>query len=115
MCRLSKKDLSDLEVVCNLGIEWLGLSFVQRAKDIKEAKKIVRGRAGILSKIETPSGVDAFDEILHYSIVKDNIIIEPGETNRMNTYYYWKDTFENDDDEHVYHILYELFIFFINL
>ena len=41
--------------------------------------------------------VDAFDEILHYSIVKDNIIIEPGETNRMNTYYYWKDTFENDD------------------
>ena len=28
---------------------------------------------------------------------KDNIIIEPGETNRMNTYYYWKDTFENDD------------------
>ena len=47
-----KKDLSDLEFVCNLGIEWLGLSFVQRAKDIKEAKKIVRGRAAILSKIE---------------------------------------------------------------
>ena len=49
---LSKKDLSDLEFVCDLGIEWLGLSFVQRAKDVKEAKRIVRGRAAILSKIE---------------------------------------------------------------
>ena len=48
---LSKKDLSDLEFVCDLGIDWLGLSFVQRAKDVKEAKKIVRGRAAILSKI----------------------------------------------------------------
>ena len=64
MSALSKKDLSDLEFVCNLGIEWLGLSFVQRAEDIKEAKKIVRGRAAILSKIEKPSAVDAFDEIL---------------------------------------------------
>ena len=42
----------------------MGLSFVQRAKDVKEAKKIVRGRAAILSKIEKPSAVDAFEEIL---------------------------------------------------
>ena len=61
---LSKKDLSDLEFVCDLGIEWLGLSFVQRAEDIKDAKKLVRGRAAILSKIEKPSAVEAFDEIL---------------------------------------------------
>ena len=32
---LSKKDTSDLEFVCDLGIEWLGLSFVQRAKEIR--------------------------------------------------------------------------------
>ncbi len=61
---LSKKDLSDLEFVCDLGIEWLGLSFVQRAEDIKDAKKLVRRRAAILSKIEKPSAVEAFDEIL---------------------------------------------------
>ena len=73
---LSKKDLSDLEFVCNLGIEWLGLSFVQRAKDIKEAKKIVRGRAGILSKIEKPSAVDAFDEILEET---DAVMIARGD------------------------------------
>ena len=73
---LSKKDLSDLEFVCNLGIEWLGLSFVQRAKDIKEAKKIVRGRAAILSKIEKPSAVDAFNEILEET---DAVMIARGD------------------------------------
>ena len=73
---LSKKDLSDLEFVCNLGIEWFGLSFVQRAKDIKEAKKIVRGRAAILSKIEKPSAVDAFDEILEET---DAVMIARGD------------------------------------
>ena len=73
---LSKKDLNDLEFVCNLGIEWLGLSFVQRAKDIKEAKKIVRGRAAILSKIEKPSAVDAFDEILEET---DAVMIARGD------------------------------------
>ena len=73
---ISKKDLSDLEFVCNLGIEWLGLSFVQRAKDIKEAKKIVRGRAAILSKIEKPSAVDAFDEILEET---DAVMIARGD------------------------------------
>ena len=73
---LSKKDVSDLEFVCNLGIEWLGLSFVQRAKDIKEAKKIVRGRAAILSKIEKPSAVDAFDEILEET---DAVMIARGD------------------------------------
>ncbi len=73
---LSKKDLSDLEFVCSLGIEWLGLSFVQRAKDIKEAKKIVRGRAAILSKIEKPSAVDAFNEILEET---DAVMIARGD------------------------------------
>ena len=41
--------------------------------------------------------VDPFGEVLYYSIVKDNIIINPDESNRMNTYYYFKDTFNKDD------------------
>ena len=41
--------------------------------------------------------VDPFDEVLYYSIVKDNIIIEPGETNKMDAYYYFNDTFQKDD------------------
>jgi len=34
---------------------------------------------------------------LYESIVKDNIVIDPGKTNKMDTYYYWEDTFENND------------------
>ena len=41
--------------------------------------------------------IDAFDEVLHESIVKDNIVIEAGNRNKMDTYYYWENTFENDD------------------
>ena len=41
--------------------------------------------------------VDAFDEILYESIVKDNIIIKAGERNSLESYYYWEDSFENND------------------
>ena len=73
---LSQKDLRDLEFVCNLGIDWLGLSFVQRASDIKNARKLVKGRAAILSKIEKPSAVEAFDKILEET---DAVMIARGD------------------------------------
>jgi len=73
---LSKKDISDLEFVCSLGIEWLGLSFVQRASDITNAKKLVKGRAAILSKIEKPAAVDVFDEILEET---DGVMVARGD------------------------------------
>ena len=41
--------------------------------------------------------VDAFDEILYESIVKDNIIIKAGGRNSLDSYYYWEDSFEDDD------------------
>tara|TARA_B100001123_G_scaffold372218_1_gene435987 strand:- start:174 stop:698 length:525 start_codon:yes stop_codon:yes gene_type:complete len=41
--------------------------------------------------------VDPFDEVLYYSIVKDNVIINAGETSKMDTYYYFEDTFQKDD------------------
>ena len=34
---LSEKDREDLEFVCQLGVDWVALSFVQRSKDIEEA------------------------------------------------------------------------------
>ena len=41
--------------------------------------------------------VDAFDEVLYESIVKDNIVIKAGERNSLDSYYYWEDTFDNND------------------
>jgi len=73
---LSPKDRRDLEFACGLGIDWLALSFVQRAADVHEARALAGGRAAILSKIEKPAGVDAFDAILEAS---DGIMVARGD------------------------------------
>lgn len=73
---LSPKDRKDLEFVCELGVDWLALSFVQRAADVEEARKLANGRAAILSKIEKPNAVKSFDSILAAS---DGIMVARGD------------------------------------
>lgn len=73
---VSVKDRADLEFVCELGVDWLALSFVQRPSDVEEARELARGRAAILSKIEKPAAVDAFDAILE---VSDGIMVARGD------------------------------------
>ena len=76
LAALSPKDREDLEFVCRLGVDWLALSFVQRPEDVTEARALVDGRAAILSKIEKPSAVEKFDEIL---AVSDGIMVARGD------------------------------------
>lgn len=76
LAALSEKDRKDLEFVCELGVDWLALSFVQRPKDVWEARDLCNGRAAILSKIEKPAAVEAFDEILD---VSDGIMVARGD------------------------------------
>lgn len=76
LAALSEKDRTDLEFACNLDVDWLALSFVQRAADVAEARELARGRAAILSKIEKPAAVKAFDEILAAS---DGIMVARGD------------------------------------
>ena len=76
LAALSDKDRKDLEFVCQLGVDWLALSFVQRPEDVLEARELCRGRAAILSKIEKPAGVKAFNEILD---VSDGIMVARGD------------------------------------
>ena len=76
LAALSDKDRKDLEFVCELGVDWLALSFVQRAADVHEARELARGRAAILSKIEKPAAVEAFDSILE---VSDGIMVARGD------------------------------------
>lgn len=73
---LSDKDRADLEFVCQLGVDWLALSFVQRPEDVTEARELAQGRAAILSKIEKPAAVKAFDQIL---AVSDGIMVARGD------------------------------------
>ncbi|MBF9034798.1 pyruvate kinase [Rhodobacterales bacterium HKCCE2091] len=76
LAALSDKDRKDLEFVCELGVDWLALSFVQRPKDVWEARELANGRAAILSKIEKPAAVKAFEEILK---VSDGIMVARGD------------------------------------
>ncbi len=61
---LTAKDRADLDFGLSLGVDWVALSFVQRAADIAEVKAIVQGRAGICAKLEKPAAIDCLDEIL---------------------------------------------------
>ncbi|WP_439111144.1 pyruvate kinase [Lentibacter sp.] len=76
LAALSEKDRADLEFVCQLGVDWVALSFVQRAADVDEAKALIDGRAAVLSKIEKPTAVASFDEIL---AVSDGIMVARGD------------------------------------
>jgi pyruvate kinase len=64
---LADKDRSDLEAALEAGIDWVALSFIQRPEDIAEARKITRGRAAIMSKIEKPQAVKRLAEIMDAS------------------------------------------------
>ena len=76
LAALSEKDRDDLEFACSLGVDWLALSFVQRPRDVEEARELAQGRAAILSKIKKPAAVDNFDAILE---VSDGIMVARGD------------------------------------
>ncbi len=61
---LTKKDRADLAFALEHGIDYIGLSFVQRAADVLEAKEIAAGRALVMTKMEKPQALDNLDEIM---------------------------------------------------
>jgi pyruvate kinase len=73
---LTPKDRSDLDAALDAGVDWIGLSFIQRPEDIAEAKKITRGRAAVMAKIEKPQAVNRLDEIID---VTDAIMVARGD------------------------------------
>jgi pyruvate kinase len=73
---LTEKDRSDLDAALNAGADWIALSFIQRADDIAEAKKITRGRAAVIAKIEKPQAVAHLADILQAA---DAIMVARGD------------------------------------
>ncbi|RIY00919.1 pyruvate kinase [Aureimonas flava] len=73
---LTDKDRRDLDAVLEAEVDWLALSFIQRPEDLAEARKLSRGRAGLLSKIEKPQAVERLDEIIELS---DAIMVARGD------------------------------------
>lgn len=73
---LTPKDREDLDAALNLGVDWIALSFVQSAQDVAEVKKIARGRAAVMAKIEKPSAVEDLPAILD---IADGLMIARGD------------------------------------
>ncbi|WP_374307336.1 pyruvate kinase [Dongia sp.] len=73
---LTKKDRTDLTFALDLGADWIALSFVQRPEDVAEARKLIAGRARIISKLEKPAAIERLDEIVELS---DAIMVARGD------------------------------------
>lgn len=73
---MTEKDRSDLEAAMDIGVDWVALSFVQRPEDLAEVRKITKGRAGVLAKLEKPQALQRLDEIME---VSDAIMVARGD------------------------------------
>ncbi len=73
---LTDKDRDDLRFGLDLGVDWIGLSFVQRPDDVAEARKLIAGRAAVMSKLEKPAAIDRLDEIVALS---DAVMVARGD------------------------------------
>ena len=73
---MTNKDRRDLDYGLSLGVDWVALSFVQRADDIAELKKLVAGRAAVMAKLEKPMAIEHLDEIIEQS---DGIMVARGD------------------------------------
>ena len=73
---LTPKDLGDLNYALDKGVDWVALSFVQRASDVIAAKTIVGKRAVLMSKIEKPAALSELSDIIAAS---DGIMVARGD------------------------------------
>lgn len=76
---LTPKDRRDLELAVEIGADWLAISFVRRATDIEQARRLLK-KAGssmpIMAKIERPEAITNLDEIL---AAADGVLVARGD------------------------------------
>ena len=77
---LSEKDIADITNGIKAGFDFIAASFVRRADDVNQIRKLLNDnggeRVGIISKIESQEGIDNFEEILELS---DGIMVARGD------------------------------------
>jgi pyruvate kinase len=64
---LTRKDLADLEFALKLGCDFIALSFVRSAADVRDLKALIEqegSTAHVIAKIEKAEAVDALDDVL---------------------------------------------------
>lgn len=73
---LTEKDRKDLQFGLSLGVDWVALSFVQRAEDVAEARELTKNKVGIISKLEKPQAITDLQNIVGLS---DAIMVARGD------------------------------------
>jgi len=64
---LTPKDVEDLEFALQLGVDYVALSFVRTAADVRELKKLIEhagSPAHVIAKIEKAEAIECLDEVL---------------------------------------------------
>ncbi len=61
---MTEKDYRDLDAALDADVDWIAISFVQRPADVAEVRKIAKGRAAVLAKIEKPQALNGLDDII---------------------------------------------------
>ena len=64
---LTQKDVADLELALSIGVDYVALSFVRSAADVRDLRALIEqagSRAEVIAKIEKAEAVEVLDEIL---------------------------------------------------
>ena len=61
---LTEKDKDDLAFACDLGVDFIALSFVQSRNDLDEARELMGGRGRLVAKVEKPAAIDNLEDII---------------------------------------------------
>jgi len=73
---LTDKDKKDIAFALDLGVDWIAQSFVQTADDVREALKLVDGRASLMVKLEKPAAIENLEEIVDLA---DGVMLARGD------------------------------------
>lgn len=76
---LTEEDISNALFVLEQGVDWIALSFVRKASDVRQLKDLIqknKGDAGVIAKIEKPEALLEIDQIIDMA---DGIMVARGD------------------------------------
>jgi pyruvate kinase len=77
---ITEKDIEDIAFGCETGVDYIAASFIRKASDIVEVKRVLKKYGGehiqVIAKIENQEGVDNIDSIID---VTDCVMVARGD------------------------------------
>ncbi|WP_375237784.1 pyruvate kinase [Aurantibacter sp.] len=77
---LTEKDIDDAIFACQIGVDWMALSFVRHAEDLIQLQELIKKHSEhkipIIAKIEKPEAVTNIDKIVAYC---DGLMVARGD------------------------------------